>query len=509
MECKFRILLITLLLWPFFVTGQQEGNSVLQTTISIRLADLPVAAALDTISRQTGYFFSYDPVLVQANRKISVSFTETSLEKVLNAIFTEPLAYQVLQDQIVIRKKNDEAPASVQTEKTADRYITLSGKIIDLENNAPIPYASISLWNQPVGTISNLDGEFNLKLPTEKNKDTLVFSCLGYQRYLLPISDFEYEKNSIFLRPVSVRIKEIKVKAIAAIDVVREMLSRIGENYPAEPYLMTSFYRETLQQDGKYMNVSEAVMEILKTSYKNSYNDDHSRIVKGRRNKQIPLFKWVDFKMQGGPYYIILLDVVKRQEFFLDPDFLDLYKYEIEEVIFFRDRPTYVISFKPSVRSEQSVYQGKLYIDRETSALVQATFGYDKPGLKTVRESMIKKKPKGFNVRPEEVSYQVNYQNNSGKWFLHTAHSQVEFKVRSRDDKINSLYTSVSDLLVTDYGETDIKRFKPTESFHPNDIFTELIVDFDEEFWGNYNIIKPNEDLRKAIRPKPGAKEKP
>ncbi|MDX9883937.1 MAG: STN and carboxypeptidase regulatory-like domain-containing protein [Prolixibacteraceae bacterium] len=500
MECKFRILLITLLLWPFLVNGQQESNLVLQTKLSVRLTDLPVADVLDTISRQTGYFFSYDPVLVQANRKISISFSETSLEKVLNAIFKGSLTYKVLQDQIIIRKEQKAVLPDTMAVGPPDSHIILSGKILDLETSAPIPYASVSLWNQPVGTISNRDGEFDLKLPKEKSSDTLIFSCLAYQKYLLPITDFEFEKNNIFLRPVSIRIKEIKVKAIAAIDVIHELLSKISENYPSEPCLMTSFYRETLQQDGKYINVSEAVMEILKTSYKNRYSEDRSRIVRGRKNNQEPLFKWVDFKMQGGPYYITLLDIVKTQDSFLNSESLDLYKYEIDEVVFFRDRPTYVISFKPSVKSEQSVYQGKLYVDRETSALVQATFGYDKPGLKIARESMIKKKPKGFNVRPEEVSYQVSYKNDNGKWFFNTAKAQIEFKVKSRDDKINSFYTSISDLLVTDYTTTNVKRFKHTESFHPDDIFTELIVDFDEEFWGSYNTIKPDEDLRKALR---------
>ena len=339
MEFNFRILLIPLLLWPFFVNGQQESNLILQSKISIRLTEVPIATVLDSITRQTGRFFSYDPIQVQANRKINVSFSETSLEKVLNAIFKENMVYKILQDQIVICKDPVDINIDVLPNKKEDRFILLSGKIIDLETNAPIPYASVSLWKKPIGTVSNLDGEFDLKVPVERYNDTLAFSCLGYQKYLLPIPDFEFEKNNIFMQPVSIRIKEIKVKAIAAVDIISEMLSNIEQNYPGEPYLMTSFYRETLQQDGKYINVSEAVMEILKTSYESQFREDRTRFIRGRKNKQEPLFKWVDFKMQGGPYYITLLDVIKTQETFLDPDLLHLYKYEIEDVIFFHERP--------------------------------------------------------------------------------------------------------------------------------------------------------------------------
>ena len=500
MLSKFRILFISLLLFPLISKAQQEGDLILQSKISIRLVDQLVSTVLDSISEQTGYFFSYDPVQVQTNRKVSISFSNASIEKILNTIFKEKLSYKVLRNQIIIFKENE----STKTEETSigeeKPIIILNGKILDLENNSPVPYASVSLWNKTIGTISNIDGEFEIKIQDENKNDTLVFSCLGYQKYLLPIHDFEFEKNSIYLRPVSIRIKEIKVKAIAALDVVNEMLEKISSNYPSEAYLMTTFYRETLQQDEKYMNVSEAVMEILKTSYSNAFREDKTRLIKGRKNNQERLFKWVDFKMQGGPYYITLLDVVKTRESFLDKEFIPFYKYEIEEVIFYRDRPTYVISFKPKIRTDQTAYQGKLYIDRETLALVQTDFGFDKPGLKIARQSMIKKKPKGFNVRPENVSYKTTYKNDNGKWYFNTARALVQFKVRSRDDKINSLYTSISDLLITNYEKTDVKRFKSSETFHSDDIFTEIIVNYDEEFWGKYNIIKPNEDLRKAIR---------
>ncbi len=502
MGFRFLILFISFLL-SSYLYGQQEGNLILQSEISIRLTDQPVSTVLDSISRQIGYYFSYDPVLVQANRKINVSFSKVSLEKILNAIFKQQFVYKILKDQIIITKGSNFSGNEGALRNPEDDFLLLSGKVIDLDNNSPIPYASVSIWNRPVGTISNSDGEFDLKILDEQKDDTLIFSCVGYQKYFLPVRDFEFEKNSIYLRPVSIRIKEIKVKAIEAREIVRKMFLKIAVNYPDESFLMTSFYRETLRQDDKYMNVSEAVMDILKTSYVNDSRGDRTRFVKGRKNNQELLFKWVDFKIQGGPYYITLLDIVKTRETFLEPKFLNQYKYEIDEVIFYRDRPTYIITFKPVMKSDDSAYQGKLYIDRETLALVQANFELSKSGLKSARKLMIKKKPRGFKVRPEEVSYQVTYKLDHGKWFFNTARAHILFKVRSRNDKINSIYTSTSDLLITDYTKTDLKRFKRSETFHPGDIFTEIITDFDEKFWGQYNIIKPDEDLRKAIQPRP------
>jgi Holliday junction resolvase RusA-like endonuclease len=83
---------------------------------------------------------------------------------------------------------------------------------------------------------------------------------------------------------------------------------------------------------------------------------------------------------------------------------------------------------------------------------------------------------------------------------LSTAQTSVRFRVRSRNDKINSVFHSVSDLLVTNHERTALKRFDKDETFLPTDIFTEMIIDYDKEFWGDFNIIQPDDDLRKALK---------
>jgi hypothetical protein len=79
----------------------------------------------------------------------------------------------------------------------------------------------------------------------------------------------------------------------------------------------------------------------------------------------------------------------------------------------------------------------------------------------------------------------------------------VKFKVRSKNDKINSEYHSVSDLLITNIQDTELKKFDRDESFTQRDIFVEMINNYDPDFWENYNIIKPDEDLQNAFKKTP------
>ncbi|WP_346862495.1 hypothetical protein [uncultured Draconibacterium sp.] len=110
------------------------------------------------------------------------------------------------------------------------------------------------------------------------------------------------------------------------------------------------------------------------------------------------------------------------------------------------------------------------------------------------------RKPPKVKAGPSFVQYTVSFQQYQGKWQLASAQASVKFKVRSKRDKLKSEFHSVSDLLITNIENTDLKRFTKDEKFTKQDIFVEKLGKFDEKYWENYNIIKPNEDLRKAFK---------
>jgi hypothetical protein len=51
------------------------------------------------------------------------------------------------------------------------------------------------------------------------------------------------------------------------VDLVRAALMRIANNYSNKPNLLTGFYRETVQKSKKFINISEAVINVYKNSY--------------------------------------------------------------------------------------------------------------------------------------------------------------------------------------------------------------------------------------------------
>ena len=497
---KISILIIILLL-AVGINAQQQDGSVFERRISINAENQPLGNILDQISWQARVYFSYDAAQIQAEKKYSVKAIEKSLYSVLTEIFSPgKFKFRELENQIIITKNEaiNDSLLTVIPDSIPVKYFFLSGKIIDQKKNDPIPYASVSVFNKPIGTITNTDGEFLLKLHPDYIQDTLVISSMGYMQQALPAFKL-LDQDFIEMQQVSIKIREIKVTSTTPEKLLENIRENLSGNYTASPQLITAFYRETIKQDDNYINVSEAVMEILKAPYVNTFRIDLARLVKARQSPDVQPFKWINFKLQGGPFTITRLDVVKTVESFLDKETEQFYDYRISKVVWYNKQPVYVLKFEPVSGFDFHGFIGELYVHRETFAIVHARYGFNKKGLKKATSVLIKRKPPGVKARPSFVEYEVNYRQYQGKWHLANARASVKFKIKSRKDDINSEFHSVSELLITDMQSTELKRFSRKESISKRDIFVEMIDDYDPGFWENYNIIKPDEDLRNAI----------
>ncbi|HPE75438.1 MAG TPA: STN and carboxypeptidase regulatory-like domain-containing protein [Draconibacterium sp.] len=495
------VILFAILLLSTISKAQQQNGSVFETRVTISQKNQSINSILDQISWQAGVYFSYDASILNSNQKYSIEVNDKSLYTVLNQLLDpSEFIFTELENQIIISKNTaDKISEEVKVDSIPVKYFFLSGKLIDNKKGDPIKYASISLLNKPIGTITNVDGNFILKIHPDFIRDTLVFSCMGYVQLLIPAYKI-LDEDVIVMNPFSIRIKEVKVVATTPGKLLENIRENLAVNYSGDSKLMTAFYRETIKQDDEYINVSEAVIEILKAPYNNSNRSDLVRIIKGRRSSDVKQFQWLNFKLQGGPFTITRLDIVKTVETFFDQNYQSLYDYNISKVIWYNENPVYVLEFKPIGNFNENGFVGEMYVHRETFAIVHVSFHYTKTGLKNAENEMIKKKPKGVKAKPTYTNYEANYQLYKGKWHLANVKASVKFKVRSRNDKLNSEYHSVSDLLITDIQDTELKKFDRDESFTQRDIFVEMINNYDPGFWENFNIIKPDEDLQNAYK---------
>lgn len=75
--------------------------------------------------------------------------------------------------------------------------VILKGKITD-SNNIGLPFVNIGIPKKNTGTVSNENGEYKLKIPSNiLENDTVVFSYIGYKTINKSIADLKKPKSNI------------------------------------------------------------------------------------------------------------------------------------------------------------------------------------------------------------------------------------------------------------------------------------------------------------------------
>src|SRR5665647_2118880 len=257
----------------------------------------------------------------------------------------------------LLRKKN-----------VQQNLIIIKGKVIDAESRAPLVFATVAVKETNVAIVTNIDGEFTLKISDLSTSKTLEVSFVGYKNKSVPLSDLKENgsKNVISLETAPIPIKEIIVKPLDPVSIVEKAISNIRKNYESVPNLMTAFYRETIRKNRTYVSIGEAVVEIFKAPYDNDVRFDGARIYKGRKSSDVEKMDTVLFKLQGGPVSVLQLDIAKNSESVLTREAMQYYNYTLSGVVEIDNKPHYVVDFiqKPSV--EMPLFMGSLYIEMDS-----------------------------------------------------------------------------------------------------------------------------------------------
>lgn len=390
------------------------------------------------------------------------------------------------------KKKNDQ-----------QNYITIRGKVVDAENGTPLVFATVAVKESNVAIITNIDGEFTLKIGEPVTAKNLEVTFLGYKNKTILISDMRDNgyKNIISLESAPIPIKEIIVKPLDPVDIVKKAINNIRKNYAEVPNLMTAFYRETIRKNRTYVSIGEAVVEIFKAPYDNAVRIDGARIYKGRKSSDVEKMDTVLFKLQGGPVSVLQLDIAKNSESVLTNEAMEYYNYSLTSVIEIDNKPHYVIDFiqKPSV--DMPLFMGSLYIEIDSYAITEVEFGFNLSDKEAAKSIFIRKKPLGMEVTPEVATYRTKYREQDGKWYFAYSRAEVRFKVDWKKKLFNTYYTTMSEIAVTDRTDQEVIKFAGKDKIRYTDVFSEKVSSFtDPEFWGEYNVIEPDQSIESAIR---------
>ena len=376
------------------------------------------------------------------------------------------------------------------------------GTILDSKTKNELTFASITISGSNISTISNSEGNFLIKIPTDRQDASLIISFLGYTDKVVSIKDLKQEKNLLYLEPVNILLKEVVVNVMDANKIFSNVLNNRSKNYGDSPIQMISFYRESIKKRRTYISVLESIVDIQKMPFSTGLQDQVN-ILKGRKNADYTKLDTVNFKLEGGLFSALYIDIIKDPSNIFSENVFELYDFHFEDITQINDKQVLIISFKQKLSNEDPnpLYSGKLFIDAKSFAIISATFQLNVENKIKAGLIFTRKKPKGVVIYPTEVSYQVDYRQQNNKWIFSYSRGDITFKLNWDKWIFNTTYNTTFELVNTDWQNQDSKAQINTQKLSPYVIMSDKIPkSVDLEFWGEYNIIEPEKSIESAIK---------
>lgn len=379
-------------------------------------------------------------------------------------------------------------------------YKTFTGKVIDKATRKPVPFANVYLIGSSLGTVTNAEGEFILKVPVGEMNRKIGISNLGYKNLVISFAEMDSKDNLIKLELAATPLEQVVIRSDDPVELLKMAYRRIHENYNLNPEMQVGFYRETVKQNKSYVAVAEAVLDVYKSPYNSLFDYDRVKIFRGRKSEDVKKMDTLMFKLQGGPRTSFLLDMVKNPGEILSEEYFEKYIFRFAGFASIDGRDNYVIEFDQRPDVELPLYKGTIYLDTKNMAFSRMDFSFSDEALKIADNELVRKKPMDLKIDVLAADYMINYRVVDEKWYLNHVRSELVFKCNWKKKRYNATYTAALEMAVTDRNTENINKARYKDQSKQTDILADKVSAYkDENFWGDYNYIKPEESIESII----------
>lgn len=367
----------------------------------------------------------------------------------------------------------------------------LRAKVVDEKEGEALIGVHVTYADYRYGTATNSNGDFQIKIEqVERPFDSLRFSYIGYEDLVIPIDDELIETTpAVFqMKAALIGLPSIEVEDITAETIVRKANENMSLNYPVEAHTMIGFYREESQQANLKRTIlfTEGVLEVQKDKLKKSRYQirDKVAIIKGYRRK-IPYNLITEndtvniTPISQGAYLPAYVDCIRQVNFLFHNNSYKRYDYQYEGIVFMGDKVLYKIAFQPKSNRQILIYDGILYIEKESFAVVKAEYQYNQRGLDSFNEN---------NTTSLDLQYRqfsAQYFQYQGKWYLEQAKVRQAFK----ESKTKIPVEIKMDYVTTEVAPRERER-AVSKWLEFNDVLAASVEAVSEDFWEDYIILK-------------------
>lgn len=367
----------------------------------------------------------------------------------------------------------------------------ISGVVVNMDTKELLPYTNIALEGTSIGTITNEDGYFKLKL-NKPRKRNLVIGFIGFETKVF--APKAIIPDTIFLNPTTHLLNEVKVVADGKVlNILTKAFQNIEKNYPQQPTKLTGYYRELLKDTADYcLNLSEGMLDFVKSKYNNANKRDLGQIkINKARTYFFPQIDTISKLAFIATHFVAGNgDFVKGRSKFINPKFFNHYKYNLTRILLDGEKEIYEIYFSTENGKLKGHAEGRLLVDGETYAYIGGDIRLNERGIKNRNA----KRLPGTGYKSLAISYKTRFQKINDKWHL----KYVTFEGSGFDKSTNNKLLFADDFVVNKVMVEDVKPIPLEERISFGEVFArQKNNDFD--FFKEQSILEQESALESQI----------
>ncbi len=380
----------------------------------------------------------------------------------------------------------------------------ISGTVYDVDDQLPLVNATVVIDSTSVGVASNSEGEFELNIPPEHSGKPIKISYIGYKPVYFSVTESITSDVRIYLEPLDIVLGEVLVKSkrINAWDIVNKSIWSISENYEIKPNKLECFYREITYEDKLETAVTEALLEVYKSSFDMAWDEDQVKVV-----KVSGATAGSGFNFEGGAFYRINDDIIKNRISFLKSEDLHYYDFDLVRVLGTGDEAILVISFTPdqgeisrenadlwrrynrNYEYTRNLYSGEIYIREADYAIVKVEYWLKDDQLWNADKTFLTKIPEGSEIDMTDVRFSAEYRKTDDRYYLYYTDGQIRFNLIKKTG-LTKAYRVYNQIITVDRIDKNVHRIAVDEVADYMDMVPDYRDRYDKDFWKDQNIIK-------------------
>ncbi len=373
---------------------------------------------------------------------------------------------------------------------TAQSHKIAKGYISNETNDKPLPYVHIQIKGTGIGTISDKNGHFLLKIPSAYFDKRLLVSYIGYESFETEIKSIK-KALIVRLKPADYQIGEVIIMPDSTLlTFLEKAFKKIPENYPDYPTRLTGFYREAVKSvNNEYTYFAEAVTKTYKNSYNKKGVQGQVKILKSLVN-EFPKIDSLPIRFYGGVFEASDGDIIFNRGSFINPKNFKNYHYALDGITKFNGNDVYIISFDTKNDSLNGSREGRFYLDKASLAYLFIEYQLTPQGLKSLSANISVRR----NVLKLEKT--INYFKVDDKWHFKHSKSTEHFKKGS-----NITWVKEDEYLTTKIQTDSVNPTPLNERLEYGDVFSEKAKSYQtEDYWEEYNVLNKDSLLDKQLK---------